>query len=143
MLLVRFLHLPIPVYINSKSDPNPGRPRRTMTVLLGISRGSWILKPQWIPDSVAAGYWLPEHEYEAKDWFPACELSRMEKDLVKAKRGGAEDGTMGRGLLKGQKVFIGLIKAPVHEIDVLIKSCAGEVNFSLSTLHVYIIQNFS
>lgn len=37
-----------------------------MQVLLGIARGAWLLTPEWVTASAAAGRWLDESGYEAE-----------------------------------------------------------------------------
>ena len=40
-------------------------------VLLGIAAGAWLLTPQWLAASAAAGRWLDEHGFEAEVPIPA------------------------------------------------------------------------
>lgn len=121
-----------------------GAGRRTMNVLIGVSRGCWIMKPTWILDSFEAGHYLSETEYEAKDWFPIAETMRKEKELLKIRGGhhgvkNEENEQQGdlekqvyheelKGILKGLKIFIGKTNAPVEELDVLVVVCGGRVS---------------
>jgi hypothetical protein len=41
-----------------------GDNKRTMKVLFGLGMGCFIVKPDWLWQSLAAGKWLPEHEFE-------------------------------------------------------------------------------
>ena len=46
-----------------------GEQRRTMKVLLAISRGAVIVTPEWITASLEAGRWLPETPFRASGRF--------------------------------------------------------------------------
>ena len=35
-------------------------------VLLAIAAGAWLLMPDWIAASAAAGIWLDEHEFKSE-----------------------------------------------------------------------------
>ena len=44
-------------------------------VLLGIAAGAWLLTPEWLAASAAAGRWLDEHNFEAEVPIPALMCS--------------------------------------------------------------------
>ncbi|XP_030839454.1 uncharacterized protein LOC756739 [Strongylocentrotus purpuratus] len=54
-----------------------GENRRTLNVLSGIARGSWILSMDWVYRSIEAGSWLPEEPYEMNVYFPGAMISRL------------------------------------------------------------------
>jgi len=54
-----------------------GGNKRTVKLLQALAKGIWVLKSDWIYDSMEAGKWLPEEGYEAVDWFPGAKASRL------------------------------------------------------------------
>jgi len=56
-------------------------PKTTLKALFVMARGGWLLKPSWIFDSVKAGKWLPEADYEHKV-FPGSVLAREARELA-------------------------------------------------------------
>lgn len=56
-----------------------GEPRRTINILFGLAQGCWILSPQWVFKSLEAGRWLEEEPFELNDYFPAVQISRLER----------------------------------------------------------------
>uniref|UniRef100_A0A0A1WTP1 Microcephalin n=1 Tax=Zeugodacus cucurbitae TaxID=28588 RepID=A0A0A1WTP1_ZEUCU len=54
-------------------------PRRTLNLLRGLIRGLWILDYKWILDSLKAGYWLNEEDYELRVFSRAIEICRTER----------------------------------------------------------------
>lgn len=48
--------------------------RRTINLMHGIIRGLWILSYEWIEQSLAAGEWQPEDQFEMKSISPAVEV---------------------------------------------------------------------
>ena len=44
-------------------------------VLLGIAAGAWLLTPEWLAASAAAGRWQDEHGFEAEVPIPALMYS--------------------------------------------------------------------
>lgn len=61
-----------------------GETRRTVNLLKAIARGCWIVKKQWVLDSVSAGHWLPEHPYEMTEFSNAVQKSRLERAALGA-----------------------------------------------------------
>ncbi|XP_044794887.1 microcephalin isoform X6 [Bubalus bubalis] len=49
-----------------------GKPRRTLSVLLGIARGCWILSFEWVLWSLEMGHWISEEPFELSNYFPAA-----------------------------------------------------------------------
>ncbi|XP_069829545.1 microcephalin isoform X2 [Dendropsophus ebraccatus] len=58
-----------------------GSPRRTLNVILGISRGCWILSYDWVLWSLECGHWIPEEPYELSDHFPGAPICRLQRHL--------------------------------------------------------------
>ncbi|KAJ8248215.1 hypothetical protein GJAV_G00239650 [Gymnothorax javanicus] len=58
-----------------------GRPRRTLSVLLGIARGCWILSFEWIVCSLEQGHWVSEEPFELSSDFPAASICRLQQHL--------------------------------------------------------------
>uniref|UniRef100_A0AC11CZI5 Microcephalin 1 n=1 Tax=Ovis aries TaxID=9940 RepID=A0AC11CZI5_SHEEP len=56
-----------------------GKPRRTLSVLLGIARGCWILSFEWVLWSLEMGHWISEEPFELSNYFPAAPLCRQER----------------------------------------------------------------
>ncbi|XP_043749740.1 microcephalin isoform X3 [Cervus elaphus] len=56
-----------------------GRPRRTLSVLLGMARGCWILSFEWVLWSLEMGHWISEEPFELSNYFPAAPLCRQER----------------------------------------------------------------
>ncbi|XP_053966804.1 uncharacterized protein LOC128868574 [Anastrepha ludens] len=54
-------------------------PRRTLNLLRGLIRGLWILDYKWVIDSLKAGSWLNEEEYELRVFSRAVEICRTER----------------------------------------------------------------
>lgn len=49
--------------------------RRTINMLRGLIRGVWILTYDWILKSVDANKWLPESEYEIRNFSKFIEVN--------------------------------------------------------------------
>ncbi|XP_076368116.1 microcephalin [Tachypleus tridentatus] len=56
-----------------------GEPRRTINILFGLAQGCWILSPHWVFKSLESGRWLEEEPFELNDYFPAVQISRLER----------------------------------------------------------------
>lgn len=53
--------------------------RRTINIMRGIIRGVWILRFEWLTDSLKYKKWLPEESYEMKDLTCAVGICRSER----------------------------------------------------------------
>ncbi|ETN61253.1 hypothetical protein AND_007075 [Anopheles darlingi] len=53
--------------------------RRTINLLRALIRGLWIVRYDWIVASATAGHWLPEEQYELRDFSPAIQANRSER----------------------------------------------------------------
>ncbi|KAF9295633.1 BRCA1-associated RING domain protein 1 [Mortierella antarctica] len=51
---------------NVSKDDSPGS-GRTVKLLMGIITAAWILQFDWVSDSMDAGYWVQEDEYQLPD----------------------------------------------------------------------------
>ena len=51
-------------------------------VLLGIAAGAWLLTPEWLAASAAAGRWLDEHRFAAEVPIPALSWAATQWWLV-------------------------------------------------------------
>ncbi|KAK9886775.1 hypothetical protein WA026_018429 [Henosepilachna vigintioctopunctata] len=56
-----------------------GEVKRTINLLRALARGCWILRQEWLLKSLEKGKWLPEEDYEATEFSPAVQKSRLEK----------------------------------------------------------------
>jgi hypothetical protein len=54
-----------------------GEKKRTEKVLQALAKGIWVLKWNWVIESMEAGKWLPEEKFEAADWFPGAKTARL------------------------------------------------------------------
>uniref|UniRef100_A0A182NHZ2 BRCT domain-containing protein n=1 Tax=Anopheles dirus TaxID=7168 RepID=A0A182NHZ2_9DIPT len=53
--------------------------RRTVNLLRALIRGIWIVRYEWIVESYRTGRWLPEERFELRDFSPAVQLNRSER----------------------------------------------------------------
>ncbi|CAG5135110.1 unnamed protein product, partial [Candidula unifasciata] len=58
-----------------------GESRRTLNLLKGIASGCWLLRKEWVLESLEAGTWLQEESYEMRDILAAVK-SRSERQKV-------------------------------------------------------------
>lgn len=49
-------------------------PLRTVNLLRGIIRGIWILRYDWVMQSVRCGRWLEEEPFEVRDFSAAVSV---------------------------------------------------------------------
>ncbi|KAK0094907.1 hypothetical protein PV326_009652 [Microctonus aethiopoides] len=54
---------------------------RTINLLRGIIRGCWLVKFDWIKDSVEAGKWLPAEKYEIDHFSKAVKENRRDREI--------------------------------------------------------------
>jgi hypothetical protein len=59
-----------------------GGNKRTEKVLQSLALGIWVLKWDWVIESMEAGKWLPEDKFEAHDWFPGAKTARLARGTV-------------------------------------------------------------
>ncbi|KAF6084483.1 hypothetical protein HJG60_012793 [Phyllostomus discolor] len=67
-----------------------GQALRTLTVLLGLARGCWILSYEWVLWSLELGHWISEEPFELSGSFPAAPVSQT------LRRGGTYDWVFSR-----------------------------------------------
>ncbi|XP_061181623.1 microcephalin-like [Saccostrea echinata] len=113
-----------------------GGPRRTLNILHAITRGCWVLKKEWVMESLDAQRWLPEEGYEVTDWFPSAQETRFSRQTSKENAPQLLFGSMG--------VFYITPKAvpPRHHLMELIQRCAGKVTSSSSKADIYVGSDF-
>lgn len=58
-----------------------GSDRRTMNILFAHVRGCWILKREWVFNSLEAGCWVDEEQFEMDAEFPSAKSFRHQKVL--------------------------------------------------------------
>lgn len=56
--------------------------RRTINILRGLIRGTWILTYEWILKSIEANRWQPEAEFEMQSFSKAVEVSDFLFDSI-------------------------------------------------------------
>ncbi|XP_052870700.1 uncharacterized protein LOC128276268 [Anopheles cruzii] len=54
-------------------------PRRTINLLRALIRGLWIVRYEWIVQSVRQERWLPEEQFEVRDFSAAVQINRSER----------------------------------------------------------------
>ncbi|XP_055538258.1 uncharacterized protein LOC129725890 [Wyeomyia smithii] len=54
-------------------------PRRTINILRALARGLWIVTYDWIEQSARASRWLPEEQFELRDFSAAVQICRSER----------------------------------------------------------------
>jgi hypothetical protein len=59
-----------------------GDNKRTMKVFFGLGMGCFIVKPDWLWQSLAAGKWLPEEEFEGTYHLPTIALTLLPLHVV-------------------------------------------------------------
>ncbi|KAJ8359896.1 hypothetical protein SKAU_G00164210 [Synaphobranchus kaupii] len=98
-----------------------GRPRRTLSVLLGIARGCWILSFEWILCCLEHRRWVSEEPYELSDHFPAASICRLQQHL--------SAGEHQQDLFSGQPaMFVSpQSQPPTCSLAELIQLCGGTV----------------
>ena len=90
-----------------------GEKKRTLKVLYAIAAGIWILKPDWLMDSVVFEKYQPEEKYEASDWFPGCKIARLERKA-------------GRGLFDNKKIYLHRnTEVPRDDLEAIITAAGG------------------
>jgi hypothetical protein len=50
-------------------------------VTLGLLRGAWLLKPEWLFDCEVNKQHVPENNYELLDWYPRANMARTKTPL--------------------------------------------------------------
>jgi len=92
-----------------------GGNKRTVKLLQALAKGIWVLKSDWIYDSMEAGKWLPEEGYEAVDWFPGAKASRLARAHQK------------KGLLHQIAIMVcGGVRVPLHSLERAIELAGGQ-----------------
>ncbi|XP_053683051.1 mediator of DNA damage checkpoint protein 1 [Sabethes cyaneus] len=54
-------------------------PRRTINILRALARGLWIVAYDWVEQSASAGRWLPEEQFELRNFSAAVQICRSER----------------------------------------------------------------
>nr|XP_026689916.1 microcephalin isoform X2 [Ciona intestinalis] len=102
-----------------------GAARRTMNVLRAISRGLWLLTKEWVVDSLEAGAWLDEENYEAINYFPVCRQARLLRN--KSIKTAASWTLSVFKELKGLVYVAPTTTPPPDELRELVTLCGGHV----------------
>lgn len=98
-----------------------GAPVRTLTVLLGLARGCWVLSWEWVLWSLEAGHWIPEEPFELHGHFPAAPLCRQERQLT----AGQYQGTL---FADQPPMFISPNSSPPRsKLQELVRLCGGRL----------------
>ncbi|OZJ02439.1 hypothetical protein BZG36_04400 [Bifiguratus adelaidae] len=99
-----------------------GSNRRTLTVLLGILRGAWLVKPGWLYTSLERNEYVMEEAFEVTEWFPKAKMARLSlKD--REKKGSTKTFIFPRNLT----VYLGQTKYDKGQITELIKLAGGKL----------------
>ncbi|XP_066260333.1 microcephalin [Euwallacea similis] len=56
-----------------------GESKRTINMLRAVARGCWVVSFQWVLQSLEAGKWLPEDQFEVTDFAPVVQKSHLER----------------------------------------------------------------
>lgn len=54
-----------------------GDERRTLSFLMGIARGCWILSDVWLYQSLEMNAWAPEEPFEMFQYAPASKVEKL------------------------------------------------------------------
>ncbi|KAM4836886.1 microcephalin [Thomomys bottae] len=99
-----------------------GRPVRTLSVLLGLARGCWVLSYEWVLWSLELGHWISEEPFELSTHFPAAPLRRRERQLC----AGQYQGTL---FADERSMFITPASSPPRaKLCELVLLCGGHVS---------------
>ncbi|XP_056421692.1 microcephalin [Hyla sarda] len=111
-----------------------GSARRTLNIILGISRGCWILSYDWVLWSLECGHWIPEEPYELSDHFPGAPICRLQRHL--------SAGEYSQDLLSSlPAIFISPdSQPPCDKLSDVVQLCGGKVCKTLRPAKVCIGQ---
>ncbi|BFY99391.1 hypothetical protein BsWGS_02431 [Bradybaena similaris] len=108
-----------------------GESRRTLNLLRAIASGCWLLKKEWVLESLEAGTWLQEEAYEMTD-IQAAVKSRCERQKV----GPSYKVDL---FSKCGPIFVSSVCTPPRNETVhLINLCCGQVTGSESRAAIHI-----
>uniref|UniRef100_A0A182ISB6 Microcephalin n=1 Tax=Anopheles atroparvus TaxID=41427 RepID=A0A182ISB6_ANOAO len=96
-------------------------PRRTINLLRALVRGLWIVRYDWIVESFRARRWLPEEQFEVRNFSPAVQINRSERQAF---------GSQYRSELfadYGPFWISPLCTVPVRQLRELVLLCRGKV----------------
>ncbi|XP_066478791.1 microcephalin [Tiliqua scincoides] len=98
-----------------------GSPRRTLSVLMGIARGCWIVCFEWVLWSLEYGHWISEEPYELSVDFPAAPVCRIQRYI--------SDKKYHQKLFSDQPLmFVSrTTQPPCEKLCELIQLCGGKV----------------
>ncbi|XP_077870405.1 uncharacterized protein LOC102805140 [Saccoglossus kowalevskii] len=106
-----------------------GGNRRTLNVLSAIARGCWLLSMEWVLKSLEASKWVEEEPYELHDFFPAAQISRLEKQA-----NGVEDDYRQDIFITASPLYIAENSLPPqNRLTELVTLCGGTVCNTLRT----------
>ncbi|XP_059153194.1 microcephalin-like [Physella acuta] len=109
-----------------------GDARRTLNVIHCVARGCWLLRKEWVLESLEAREWLLEENYEMEQEFPAAKISRCERQAIGA---GYKLGIF----TKTGPVYVSKDSTPARqELVQLIRLCGGQVTGSKSRAFVFV-----
>lgn len=60
-----------------------GSNKRTINLVKGMVRGCWIVRKEWLLESMEQGHWLEEGKYEMVSFSPSIRIVREERQLFK------------------------------------------------------------
>ncbi|GFR94961.1 microcephalin-like [Elysia marginata] len=98
-----------------------GEPRRTLNLLKAIARGCWVLSKEWVFNSLEAGTWLEEENFEICKELPVVKRSR----LARHRAGDAYRVDLFSNI--GPIFITGGCKPPRKELIHLVQLCSGKV----------------
>ncbi|XP_055859405.1 microcephalin [Episyrphus balteatus] len=96
-------------------------PRRTFNLLRGLVRGLWIVNYNWVVDSVKAGQWLNEEQYEMQEFSSAVEICRSQRQAFGTHYKMDIFSALGPMFISSKSTI------PKNNLSELITLCAGRV----------------
>ncbi|XP_012638668.1 microcephalin [Microcebus murinus] len=109
-----------------------GEPIRTLNVLLGITRGCWVLSYEWVLWSLESGHWISEEPFELSTYFPAAPVCRRERLLC----AGQYQGTL---FADQPMLFISPASSPPRaKLHELVHLCGGRISGAARQASIFI-----
>ncbi|XP_049819319.1 microcephalin [Aethina tumida] len=98
-----------------------GEPKRTVNMLKAIVRGCWVLKKDWLTESLKADKWLSEEDFEETNFSPLVQKCRLQRQ--------AFGPTFSLDIFKEcGSIFIGKSTNPKSsDLKELVELCQGKV----------------
>lgn len=112
------------------------QPSRTLKYMMGLCCAKYILSSKWLIESASAGYFLPEDDFEIREFYfegLKMDVSHVMKSTIRNK------------VFEGKTFYLTpSIRPPAAQLKILIELCGGKVeNNRRSILKIQEANNFS